>query len=108
MAQPSSLRADTTIRLSPKVLFKILDDEAVLLDLQSGQYFGLNELGCRIWQLIPAHGRLGEIQDLLVEEYDVSTDQAWHDLEDLIAELMRRGLVSAVPEPPPENLAESR
>ena len=99
MAQPSALQTDTVIQVSPRVLCKVLENEAVLLDLQSGEYFGLNEVGCRIWQLIPAQGSLGAIRNCLVEEYDVSTDQAWHDLEILIAELMQRGLVSAIPAP---------
>ncbi len=86
--------------MSPEVLFKVLDDEAVLLDPLSGQYFGLNQVGCRIWQLIPELGRLGSIRDRLVEEYDVSADQAWQDLKTLIAELLGRGLVSAGSELP--------
>lgn len=93
------LHAETDIRLCKEVLFKVLDDEAVLLDLNSGQYFGLNEIGCRIWQLIPEHSRLGAIRDRLVEEYDVTADRAWDDLEILITELIRRGLVTAVSEP---------
>jgi coenzyme PQQ synthesis protein D (PqqD) len=96
----ATLRADTVVHLCPKVVFKVLDDEAVLLDLQSGEYFGLNEIGCRIWQLIPASGRLEAIRDRLVEEYDVPADRAWHDLKALIAELLQRGLVSAIPAPP--------
>jgi len=95
----AQIARDTAVQLCPEVLFKVLDDEAVLLDPGSGQYFGLNEVGCRIWQLIPAHGRLGAICDRLVEEYDVAADRAWHDLRILIAELMRRGLVRAVAEP---------
>jgi hypothetical protein len=94
----TALQAETAIQLSPEVLFKHLGDEAVLLDLESGQYFGLNEVGSRIWQLIPAHGYLGTIRDHLVKEYDVQADRAWHDLETLVAELMRRGLIATVPE----------
>jgi hypothetical protein len=97
---PLLLQPDAAIRLSKEVLFKVLGDEAVLLDLHSNQYFGLNEVGCRIWQLIPELGRLDAIRDRLVEEYDVSIDQAWHDLKILITELMQRGLVSAIPAPP--------
>src|SRR5262245_13310735 len=95
-----TLQADSVIQASPQVLFKILENEAVLLDLQSGEYFGLNEVGCRIWQLIPELGRMGPILDRLVEEYDVAADQAWHDLKALMTELLQRGLVSAVPAPP--------
>jgi len=99
-AAPLFLQPDIAIQLSEKVLFKVLGDEAVLLDLHSNQYFGLNEVGCRIWQLIPELGRLASIRDRLVEEYDVSVDQAWHDLKTLIAELLQRGLVSATTAPP--------
>jgi hypothetical protein len=102
-----TLKADTVVHLCPKVVFKVLDDEAVLLDLQSGQYFGLNEIGCRIWQLIPELGRLAPIRDRLVREYDVSADHAWHDLKTLIAELLQRGLVNAIPAPPDSVLESS-
>ena len=37
---------------SPDVVFRDLDGEAVILDLVSGTYFGLNEVGTRVWRLV--------------------------------------------------------
>jgi hypothetical protein len=93
------LDAETLVCIAPDVLFQELGDESVVLDLKSGIYFGLNEVGSRIWQWILPHGRLGTIRDKLIEEYDVPADRAWNDLEALVAELIRRGLVTAVPAP---------
>jgi hypothetical protein len=87
------LRADTILRPSPDVLFRDLGDEAVLLDLKSGTYFGLNAVGSRIWQLIVAQAPLGTVRDRLLAEYDVQAEQAWEDVEVLAGELVRRGLL---------------
>lgn len=97
---PYEIRACTVIRHAADVLFTALGEESILLDLKSGTYFGLNEVGSRIWQLIPTHGRLDAIRDRLIEEYEVQADRAWQDLETLVVELLRRGLVAAIPQPP--------
>lgn len=76
-----------------QVLFRQLDDEAVLLDLKSGKYFGLNDLGARMWQLIIEHGGLSRVCDVLVQEYSTDRSVIEHDLLELAAELLTRGLV---------------
>ena len=53
--------------------------------------YTLNETAARIWELIDGQRSLGEIRDLLVEEYDVSESQAQHDIVGLIAELETAG-----------------
>jgi hypothetical protein len=85
------------LRPAPDVLFRDLGDEAVLLDLKSGTYFGLNAVGSRIWQLIAAPAPLGTVRDRLLAEYDVEADQAWRDIQTLVGELLRRGLLAAEP-----------
>ncbi len=45
-------------RISPDVLFRELAGEAVLLDLKSQRYFGLGEVGTRIWQLLDEQGEI--------------------------------------------------
>ena len=47
---------------APDILSRILDGEAVLLDLASGTYFGLNPVGSRVWELISASKTVGEIR----------------------------------------------
>ena len=81
-----------TLRIRPDVVFRQLDDEAVLLDLKSGTYFGLNTVGTRVWQLLVARTALSNVLDTLVDEYDVERAELECDLLSLSQELCTRGL----------------
>ena len=96
-----ALKTDISLRDSlaagGQVLFRRLEDEAVLLDLARGIYFGLNDVGARTWQLIVEHGELSRVLDTLVDEYAVERDVAERDLLALAAQLVARKLVSVRP-----------
>lgn len=78
--------------LSKDAIFRDLNGEAVILDLASGAYFGLNEVGTRIWQLIERHGRLQIVLDELRREYEAAPDDLERDLLDLVGRLAEAGL----------------
>ena len=78
---------------SDQVLSQDLDGEAVLLDLASEQYFGLNPVGTRIWDLLDGQTPLGAIQNVLCAEYDVDPTLIGKDLLALADALTRAGLV---------------
>ena len=80
---------------SEDVLFQNLDGEAVLLDLASETYFGLNEVGTRVWELLESSMSLGEIATLLQSEYEVESARAQSDVLDLATRLIKAGLASA-------------
>ena len=84
---------------SDDVLFQELDGEAVLLDLSSEQYFGLDEVGTRIWQLLETQNSLGVIQQTLLDEYEVSEDQLRDDLIGFAQRLNDAGLIKVHAEP---------
>jgi hypothetical protein len=81
-----------TLRIRTDVVFRQLDDEAVLLDLKSGTYFGLNPVGTRIWQLLGEQASLSAVLDTLAGEYDAARDELERDLLSLGQELCERGL----------------
>jgi len=81
-----------TLRIRTDVVFRQLDDEAVLLDLKSGTYFGLNPVGTRIWQLLGERAALSSVLETLSGEYDVPRDELERDLLGLGRELCDRGL----------------
>ena len=76
------------------MLFQELQGEAVLLNLKSGIYFGLDPVGTRIWQLFAEHDALSEIAQVITDEYDVSRERCETDLFMLVTELERQGLIS--------------
>jgi hypothetical protein len=81
-----------TFTVNKDAVFRDLDGEAVILDLQSGTYFGLNAVGTRIWQLMERHGTLQAVFDDLCREYDATPAVLEHDLIALVARLQEARL----------------
>jgi Coenzyme PQQ synthesis protein D (PqqD) len=81
------------LRLSDDVVFRELDGEAVLLNLDSGTYFGLDEVGTRFWQLIEQDGRVETALATLESEYEVAADVLRADLDRLVSTLVEKGLM---------------
>ena len=78
---------------SPEVVSRVLDGEAVLLELTSGKYLGLNAVATRAWELIGAGKSLGEMRKALLDEFDVARDVLDHDLTELLETMRARGLI---------------
>lgn len=95
----------TSVRISADVIFRDLEGEAVLLDLASGRYFGLNPVGTRVWMLLDAGATVDGVVAAIAAEFDGDPDEIARDVDDLLAELTARGLVSVeraetAPDPP--------
>ena len=76
-----------------RVLCRVVDDEAVVLDLDDGQYYGLNSVGTRLWQLLSQGASLSAICNALVAEFEVGRDEVRADVDAFLAELIEKGLV---------------
>lgn len=87
------MNLNQTITLSPDVISQEVSGETVLLDLESENYFGLDEVGTRIWQLIKETNDLEAIFNTLLAEYDVSEERLRGDLDALLGEITGLGLV---------------
>jgi hypothetical protein len=83
------------VRIPQEVLARQVGGETVMLDLAKGAYFGLDPVGARMWQLLAEGKTLAEVRDAIVEEYDVSREDAERDLLALVADLMAQGLLVA-------------
>lgn len=70
-----------------------LAGEAVILDLKSGVYYGLNEVGASIWNLIQEPKTVNEIRDAILEEYEVEPEQCDRDLKAILQQLADEGLI---------------
>lgn len=93
----------TRVTVPESVLFRDLDGEAVLLETMTGRYYGLNEVGTRMWSLLQLHGEIGAVCRALLAEYDVPESRLREDLAQLIETLAARGLVKIQPCSPGTN-----
>jgi len=80
---------------SPDVVFRDLEGEAVILDLASGTYFGLNEVGTRVWQMIDEGRDTAQIVDVVAAEYHADRTTIAQDVARLIDNLSARRLIVA-------------
>ena len=81
------------LTISPQCLYQELDSESVILNMQSGLYYSLNEVGTYIWAMLVEERTLEEIITNIVTGFEVTVDQAERDLFKLIQELLASGLV---------------
>ena len=83
---------------APKhVLVRVLDQESVLLNLESEQYFGLDETGTRMWQLVTTQPTIEAAYQELLAEYDVAPDVLRGNLTELLERLVGHGLLQVLP-----------
>ena len=82
---------------SEDALFRELSTEAVLLNLKTGVYYGLNQVGTRAWQLLMEHGALAPVLDIMLDEYEVDRTLLEQDLLDLGRQLHDAGLCRLAP-----------
>jgi hypothetical protein len=81
------------VAVHPSVICRELSGETVLLNLESGVYYGLDGVGTRVWQLLQQGRTIAEVCDVMVEEYDVEQDVVREDVARLVGELGERGIV---------------
>ena len=83
------------LAINPSVIYRELDGEVVLLNLQSGVYYGLDAVGSRVWQLLMQSRGVDEVCAILLDEYDVDTETLRADVDRLVDDLSDKGLVAA-------------
>jgi Coenzyme PQQ synthesis protein D (PqqD) len=79
------------------VLVRILDRESVLLNLETEQYFGLDETGTRMWRLETASPNIDAAFQELLAEYDVEPELLGSNLIELLDRLVNSGLLQVFP-----------
>ncbi len=85
---------DTILTASPEQVSCDLMGEAVMLNLDSGIYFGLDPVGARVWELIQQPRAVGEVCDTIMDEYEVDRARCEKDVVNLLSEMAEHGLVS--------------
>ena len=78
---------------APDVNAKVLEAEAVLLNVKTGAYFSMNKVGTHIWELYGAGRSLSEVVAGVCERFEVTPERAEADVRAFTAALLERGLL---------------
>jgi len=80
--------------IAENVLIRFLDQESVLLNLNTERYFGLDPVGTRMWQLVTSAPTIEAAYYQLTEEFDVDAETLRSDLCKLLDHLIENGLIA--------------
>jgi len=82
----------------PDMVFSHIDDEVVMMSIETGEYFGLNPVASRIWELLEKPHTFRRLIDLLMLEFDIDEPTCQNDVMNFLNQLMGKRLVITVNE----------
>ena len=85
------------ITAAPGILFRLVDQEALLLNLNTELYIGLDIIGTRMWNALMEAPSIQAAYEALLQEYDVEPAQLREDIEAFVGKLVEQGLVQVGP-----------
>ena len=86
--------AETRLQHSPNATFQIVADEAILIHLNTGVYYSLNDVGTSFWNLMDGQRTIAQCADAIAAEYSAPRDVVLQDLIELAADLNKEDLVA--------------
>lgn len=84
---------ESKIIIPETLLLQKIDEETILLDINTQEYFSLNELGGIIWELLSKKNNLNEIKSELLSSFDIEEKQIENDILNFINALIEKGLI---------------
>jgi coenzyme PQQ biosynthesis protein PqqD len=88
------LLLDAVILKNERVPWRIIEDEAILVKVDSGEVIHLNEVAAEIWRTIDGKRKISEIVDHIQNDFDVDREQAEKDTLEFIKSLSDKNLVT--------------
>ncbi len=90
---PGNITTNSIIVATKDQVSSDLAGEAVLLSLRTAQYYGLDQVGQRIWELVQQPTRVADVRDAIVREYEVDLGRCEQDVLNLLRQLAAEGLI---------------
>lgn len=85
--------AKVEVRVPERVEFSRVEDQIALVNVDTGVYFGLDDIGARMWEMLCEHRKLQAVADRMEREFDVEPERLRADLLRLVRELVDKGLL---------------
>jgi hypothetical protein len=85
----------SAVAIADSVLYQELEEEAVLLNIANQQYYGLNDVGAQMWKSLTEAGSIAAAEDRLADMYEIERPILRSDLEALVRDLLKAGLLTS-------------
>ncbi len=85
------------VNIAPDVMLRIIGEEAVILNLKSELYLGLDPVGTRMWTVLHGAPSIQAAYELLLAEFEVEPERLRRDLDKLLEQMLEQGLIELQP-----------
>lgn len=89
----NNISAESVVCQIEDIVASDIDDEKVMMSVEKGQYYGLDPIGSRVWELIEKPVKVTELIDALLLKYDVDRETCERDVLAFLEELHERGIL---------------
>lgn len=93
------MKNETQFRIPEQVVSCDLNNESVMLNLNSGVYFGMNETATVVWNAVGQKKNFAEMVRMIEEEFEVDAAESRKDLEEFLNQLLKKELIQIQDEP---------
>ncbi len=85
---------DTMLQRKPGMLFNEIDGEVVMLSIENSEYYGMDKVGSRIWQLLENPMPFKELVNRLMDEYEVTEEKCRQETLDFVKKMTEKKLLN--------------
>jgi len=89
----NSIKLNSIIKRNPELVSSDVDGEKVMMSIESGEYFGLDPVGARIWELIENPIQVNILIEKLLDEFEVEKELCEADTLDFLKQLLEKNLI---------------
>mgnify|MGYP006297143657 CR=1 FL=1 len=90
------IERSSTVQRNNEVFANEIDGEVVMMNIQTGKYYGLDDVGTRIWEMMKEEIQVQQIIRQLLKEYHVSEQECAQDVMQLLSDLEQNQLIRVV------------
>jgi len=84
---------ETIVQRDPDQEFSKIDDEVVMLSMKNGEYYALNSVASRIWEIIEEQKKLSEVVEILMDEFEVDRETCLEETKECLHDLSEKKLL---------------
>ena len=84
---------NAVIKKNQVILSNQIDNETVMMDIEKGEYYGINQVGTRIWSLLEHPHTIEQLCETLLEEFEVTEEECFQDVREFVARLAEKKMI---------------
>ena len=96
MEKHSLIAGNQMLKRHPDMVFSHIDDEVVMMSIETGEYYGLNPVASIIWELLEKPNTFNQLIELLMNEFEIDESTCQKDVTLFLNQLIEKKLVIPV------------